>query len=309
MLCKSPYMVGALKPVPCTHCMPCRYNRRRLWQNRLLLESMKHAESCFLTLTYDDKHLPAGGTLVPRDVQLFMKRLRKKIRDEDIYLAGDGEPWFRKIRYYFVGEYGDNSLRPHYHAALFGVSPFHTQLVQEAWGKGHVMLGDLTPHSAQYIVGYVTKKMTAKDDPRLNGRYPEFARMSLRPGIGAVAIDDIAAVIKSPFALQSLLDDGDVPNALKIGGRSLPLSRYLRKKLRQVIGVYNINPVTGEVSHGAPKEKIHELEQKLLALYQDSQPDQEVTTQKVKSFIVKSNQTRVASMEARTKIYSARKKL
>ena len=126
MLCKNPYMIRGMA-CPCNKCMPCRFNRRRLWTHRILLETMKLTDSCFLTLTYDDAHLPAGGTLVPGDGQLFLKRLRKAI-------------FPLQLRYFFVGEYGDTSNRPQYHAALFGIPSSFTEIVQKAWGKGHVML-------------------------------------------------------------------------------------------------------------------------------------------------------------------------
>ena len=126
-----------------------------------MLESYMHKESSFLTLTYAPEHIPSGGTLVPRDAQLFLKRLRKSISPV-------------QIRYFLVGEYGDSTQRPHYHAALFGIGIGFTDVVKEAWGRGHVMLGDLTLHSAQYIAGYTIKKMTQKGDPRLDGRHPVF---------------------------------------------------------------------------------------------------------------------------------------
>jgi len=95
------------------------------------------------------------------------------------------------------------------------------------------MLGDLTEQSASYIAGYVTKKMTRKDDERLNGRLPEFARMSNRPGIGLGMMDEIASDI-----LKSGMEDRleDVPTAISYGGRNLPLGPYLRRALRLRIG-------------------------------------------------------------------------
>ena len=95
------------------------------------------------------------------------------------------------------------------------------------------MLGSLTPESSQYIAGYVTKKMTFRDDPRLKGRHPEFSRMSLRPGIGATFVDEIASTL-----LTAGTDTGssDVPSALRHGNRILPLGRYLRGRLRERLG-------------------------------------------------------------------------
>ena len=212
MLCKKPVRVG-VNAYPCLQCMPCRMNRRRVWKHRIWLEAMKHERNSFVTLTYDDEHLPAGGTLVPRDFQLFIKRLR--------FCLSDVVPF----RYYGVGEYGDTSWRPHYHAALFGVGPELAQVVNKVWGLGHTMSGDLSLASAEYIAGYVTKKMTKKDDVRLQGRHPEFARMSLKPGIGADAMSDVGASLTGALERYSL-SPMDVPCSLRHGGKDLPLGRY-----------------------------------------------------------------------------------
>lgn len=94
------------------------------------------------------------------------------------------------------------------------------------------MVGTLTDKSAQYIAGYVTKKMTRSDDPRLQGRLPEFARMSLRPGIGATAMWNVA----SELMRYNLEEARDVPLALRSGGKIAPIGRYLRGKVREMVG-------------------------------------------------------------------------
>ncbi len=68
--------VGAI-PFPCGQCLPCRINKRRVGTYWLMLELFCHDLSCFVTLTYDDEHISENHSLVKRDVQLFMKRLRK----------------------------------------------------------------------------------------------------------------------------------------------------------------------------------------------------------------------------------------
>lgn len=153
-----------------------------------------------------------------------------------------------RFRFYAVGEYGDETSRPHYHLALFGykgclygLSRYSERrqsccvscdLVRDTWGKGQIYIGSLEPHSAQYIAGYVTKKMTSKDDPRLNGRHPEFARMSLRPGIGFGYLDELTQAFLK-FNLDA--SESDVPVTLRHGDRLLPLGRYLRKKMRGMV--------------------------------------------------------------------------
>ena len=98
---------GVKIQLPCGQCIGCRLERSRQWAIRCMHEKSLYSLSSFLTLTYDDDHLPPNGTLVKRDFQLFMKRLRWEM--------GDG------IRFFACGEYGDGNLRPHYHALLFNV--------------------------------------------------------------------------------------------------------------------------------------------------------------------------------------------
>lgn len=95
------------------------------------------------------------------------------------------------------------------------------------------MLGTLEPQSMAYVAGYVVKKMTKDDDPRLEGRLPEFARMSLRPGIGLGMMHELASTL-----LEHKLDEKmiDVPLALQHGNKKFPLGRYLRRKLRTFVG-------------------------------------------------------------------------
>lgn len=85
--------------------------------------------------------------------------------------------------------------------------------------------------SASYIAGYTVKKMTAKEDMRLRGRHPEFARMSLKPGIGVDAMWDVASKL-----IASLDESADVPSALRSFGKQYPIGRYLKGKLREYIG-------------------------------------------------------------------------
>lgn len=154
-----------------------------------------HTANSFVTLTYDDDHLPANGDLNYPDYQLFMRRLRK---------AG------LKARFFMVGEYGGITQRPHYHALLFGQNfahdrkvvrmnqhqhPLYTsETLQRLWPLGSSELGELTFESAAYCSRYCLKKITGEpadlhyrrlsDGGELVQVQPEFARMSLKPGIG-----------------------------------------------------------------------------------------------------------------------------
>lgn len=200
---------------------------------------MHDTPSWFVTLTYDEEHYPlpftrkgvayCEGSVNPDDLQAFLKRLRWHASPE-------------RIRFYGVGEYGDLSGRPHYHLAVFGLS--NPGCVELAWkdeaGRpiGFVQVGELTPESSAYIAGYVTKKMTQKEDERLNGRHPEFARMSLRPGIGAGAGEVLAVALTTREGSGVLArDQGEVPGSFRWQGRLWPLGRYIRQKTRLALGM------------------------------------------------------------------------
>ena len=171
---------------------------------------------------------------------MWIKRLRKKM-----------EP--AKIRYYGIGEYGDRTQRPHYHAILFGVpgcaygSPRFTrgaqcrcdpcQKIQSTWRHGLTYLGNFTHEAGQYVAKYTVKGMTKKTDQRLNGRPPEFSRMSLRPGIGADFVDVIRASLSGPAGKLYLERNSDVPQKIDIHGKSHPIGRYLAQKLRVSLGL------------------------------------------------------------------------
>lgn len=244
MLCRKPF-IAADAAYGCGQCLPCRVKRRRIWVHRLLLESLMHAESSFVTVTYGEERLPLISgvpTLRREDYRLWLKRLRKRM--------GSIVPGW-KLRFFLVGEYGEESGRPHYHAALFGfrgcdygdsrLGPAGDRkpcrcascvIIQGSWGLGRVHQGVVERKSAQYLAGYTVKGMTGVGDDRLGGREPEFARMSLRPGIGADAMSNVGRVLEC----YQLAADGDVPSALRIGERILPLGRYLRERLRLVVG-------------------------------------------------------------------------
>lgn len=190
----------------------------------MVLESLCHGDNCMVTLTYEND----PWTLVPRDLTLFMKRLRK--------LAPG------PVRFFACGEYGEISFRPHFHIALFGLGMIHRPLIEQAWsvdGKpiGFVHVGDLNEKSAAYVAGYVCKKLTKKFQPELQGRHPEFCRMSNRPhGIGAVAIDSIMSSLVSRGGSMGVARAGDVPSEVRIAGKKYPLGRYLKSRLRCAIG-------------------------------------------------------------------------
>lgn len=173
--------------LPCGQCIGCRMEKGRQWAIRLMHEAEQHDENTFLTLTYAPEHLPEGATLVKRHVQLFVKRMR-----------ADAQPK-KGIRYYLVGEYGDQTSRPHYHALIFGHwwpdayevqkrgqnQVYRSNTLERQWPFGASEIGQVSLASAAYVARYAIKKVTGElADAHYLGREPEFALMSRRPGIG-----------------------------------------------------------------------------------------------------------------------------
>lgn len=276
-----------------------------------MLESYKNANNAFLTLTYSDEHLPPGGTLVKKHYQDFLKKLRSRL----VYRASKynlGTP--PSVRYYFCGEYGEQSQRPHYHAALFGVGPEDAEEISKAWSRGFSFTGDLTHDSAQYIAGYVTKKMTHPEakctpqckHPPLNGRLPEFAKPSLRPGIGASCVSDIADVLTTAEGCDAFARVGDVPYSLMLGNKSIPLGRYIRGKLRLKMGFEDTKmPPEAYHAYKAEMQKLQEhfkctSEETSLSKYLDKRA-------KYQKFLIDQTAQKVLQLETKSKIFSAQR--
>lgn len=183
--------------IPCGQCIGCKLEKSRQWALRLMHEASLWDENSFITLTYDDEHLPKNKTLVKRDFQLFIKRLRKLNK--------------QKIRYYHCGEYGDFTARPHYHAILFNKDfsdkkrfkkdLFISKELEASWPLGYSTIGSVDFDSAAYVARYCLKKITGPRAEAINQSnglrhyermkpsgeiikiLPEYATMSRRPGI------------------------------------------------------------------------------------------------------------------------------
>ena len=202
--------------------MACRINYTTAWKLRLLYELSNWDNAMFLTLTYDDEHLPEDYGLHKSDLVKFFKRLRSN-RDYD----GKGQ-----IRYYAVGEYGSNTKRPHYHAIVFGLCPFSDEdknYIIDAWQhrcedwqfdrnrKKKCAIQPVTPEDIEYVTGYVQKKLSGSmAQEEYGNRERPFAIMSKGLGLD--------------FALQNA-DRLRQNGFTYINGHKISLPKYLRNKL------------------------------------------------------------------------------
>lgn len=149
--------------IPCGKCIGCKLEYSRNIATRCMLEADCHEDNSFVTLTYDDEKLPYGfdGNVSVVEHQLFMKRLRKKMK--------------KQIRFYMAAEYGGLFGRPHYHYLLFGVDfadkvletvrdgkrVYSSATLAEVWPFGFSSVGSVTYESASYVARYCLKKVSS----------------------------------------------------------------------------------------------------------------------------------------------------
>lgn len=196
--------------VPCGKCASCLNRNRNGWSFRLEQEFRANRSAFFLTLTYDDERITLNENGLPsvskRDVQLFLKRLRKSCSEFS-------------IRYYITAEYGPRTLRPHYHGIIYGLdcTPSKaTSIVLDTWQHGHVLVGTVTSSSIAYCTKYCITKYNTPE-----GRTPVFSLMSTRPGLGASYLD----------THRDFHDDPERSYGVMPGGTKVALPRYYTDRL------------------------------------------------------------------------------
>ena len=228
----TPYVDSTwFSTVPCGRCEGCKMDYAREWANRMCLELQDNPDAIFLTLTYNDLHLPKApdgyATLDKRDVQLFFKRLRKAFPD-------------RKIRYYIAGEYGTHTHRPHYHAIIYNLSLtdftdivsrgsneigqlfFSSKQLENIWGNGFILMSTVSWKTCNYVARYVTKKQYGVDSDEIGSVLPPFNLSSRRPGIGMSQAEKLLKTGDTVFSLNCYDDV-----------HSFPIPRSIIKRIKE----------------------------------------------------------------------------
>ena len=164
--------------LPCGHCIGCIKDYRASWSVRIMLEASLYERNCFITLTYDDAHLPSDNRPHREEIVKFMKRLRN--------LGVE-------CRYFYCGESGTKNGRAHYHAIIFGYDfpdkkllsrtqsgslIYRSETLEKLWTFGISSIGDVDPGSACYVAQYANKKKLSGENDG------SFVGMSRRPGLG-----------------------------------------------------------------------------------------------------------------------------
>lgn len=233
--------------IPCGKCIECSKQKANEWASRLMLEADCHKDVCCLTLTYDDMHLPAGEELCKRDIQLFLKSLRKAIAPV-------------KVRYFYCGEYGSKNGRPHYHMIIFGWKPsdlvykfskkghhyFNSKFTEAIWKRGWVVIDPALDKKTCFYCAKYLQKYADTDKAQ-----KAFINMSLKPAIGSLNLK--TETLKSGTYYQN--------------GRKMSLCRNLRLSLARR---GDIHPFDAQIM---ALDKAFRYKQKLYNRFPD--PDEE----------------------------------
>ncbi len=235
---KANSIMGQYLQIPCGRCNGCRITKSRAWAIRCIHEASANGDkNSFITLTYNDDHLPKDASLKHLHFQKFIRALRKRT----------GE----KIRYYMCGEYGrpteenNHVARPHFHAILFGYAfpdkrlhkkrrnnlVYRSEILEKTWVHGFSEIGNVTFKSCAYVARYIIKKQKEETGHyaifspitgEISGyRQPEYTKMSLKPGIG------------SDYYEKNIMDIFPGDFVMLEGGKKLEVPKYYKEKLKK----------------------------------------------------------------------------
>lgn len=216
--------------IPCGQCIGCRLDRASNWATRIRHEASCHQVSSFLTLTYDNDHLPDDYSVSVRELQLFNKRMRKAMGS---------------FRFFACGEYGDEGLRPHYHMILFGHDfsgdrqlwrqtstgflTYRSARLETLWTAGHAEIGSVTTESAGYVARYCLKK--------INGQQAEEHYQRLHPLTGEIVTVRPEFITHSTGIGREWIKKykGDVfpSDYIILDGKKRPVPRYYKNKFAE----------------------------------------------------------------------------
>jgi len=196
--------------IPCGKCVNCMINRQNNWVFRMEQEIKVSKSAIFTTLTYNPENIPLlvnedtgeiQQSLRYSDIQKFMKRLRKNHKGI-------------KVKHYTVGEYGDNTQRPHYHQILFNVK---REQVAKLWNHGYTKIGEINPARIRYVTKYMGKRIANTPEGS------EIPKNVMSQGLGlSYALDEENRRHHKDHLIDSVITTGGV---------RVPLPRYIKDKI------------------------------------------------------------------------------
>lgn len=176
MKCKTPIIKKykledefTMLTFPCGKCSICKKESLNEWYVRLLAELGDKKTAKFITLTYNDNNMPLDLSLKMKHIQLYIMRLRKYSENN--------------IKYFYCGEYGEKTKRPHYHMILFG--DISDKIIKENWVYGFTHIGSVNSKSIRYVLNYTQKENQGYSKYReiLGEIKPPFQKMSKGLGL------------------------------------------------------------------------------------------------------------------------------
>ena len=176
---------GTYLEVPCGKCRQCRDSDAKQLAIRLHAERISALASFMVTLTYNNEHLPPLG-VNSEDVNMFLNRFRQLL--------------FRRykrrinLRYYYVGEYGYQKKRPHYHMIIFFEDtfiPVHTiyNLINQTWQNGFINVKQLVNTAT---TDNIEEKGFINDDKGFNyiTQYVRFGDLNITPSLNTKQLEE-----------------------------------------------------------------------------------------------------------------------
>lgn len=272
--------------VPCNKCVFCLVQRQKDWAFRLEKEWKYSNTAKFLTLTYDEDHIPKSKeghqTLEVKDLQLWMKRLRKsnlkkawkyfpKVKTQAELLK-----MIPKIRYYNIGEYGSETWRPHYHSIMFNLNQDTIKNIDKTWKNGNIHVGEVSPQSILYVTKYVVTKnwtMYTEDQQK------PFSTMSRKPGLG-----EQYTQIASDYHQQNLKS-----TCINSQGKQQKLPKFYMNKMFSKADKENISQKNNSLYSISQEKEFQRLKKMGLNPFKYQQEQQQILINKLEKNSIKTD--------------------
>ena len=200
----------------CNKCKDCLFEKQTEIANRCLFELQDNPYMYFFTLTYDDEHLPSNGYLCKDDVSAALKRFRSNIEYSfesengvESYYTKKGSPTRHPyqvklsknylFRCVYVGEYGKDTYRPHYHGVMFMPCRLERKdfynfanLFRSSWKKGQIFdfqICEKPVACCKYITKYLSKQLYNKFNPDDDSFVKPFIQTPRQCGLGSLCVN------------------------------------------------------------------------------------------------------------------------